>query len=85
MKSADYINGFRDDASINQKYPQTFMFMGYSMEQLVEIIHKENDQKYKNREAFRKALGDAGFAGFTTFSSPILEAYDNVHCPELRK
>jgi len=38
-----------------------------------------------NREKFMEALAEAGFAGFTTFSSPVLEAYDKVHCPNLRK
>lgn len=44
-----------------------------------------NEENEKNREMFRQALADAGFAGFTTFSSPILEAYDRIHCPNLRK
>lgn len=85
MINKTYEQGFIDGMSCDQKYPQTFMFMGYSVDQLVEIVCKNEEKTEENREKFRKELAEAGFAGFTTFTSPILRAYDMVHYPKLRK
>lgn len=37
-----------------------------------------------DREKFRQALSDLGHPEATIYSSWVLEAYDKVHCPELR-
>lgn len=38
----------------------------------------------QKREEFRAKLAELEEAEHTTFSSKVLEAYDLVHCPELR-
>jgi hypothetical protein len=38
----------------------------------------------QKREEFRAKMADLGRSEETTFSSKVLEAYDLVHCPELR-
>lgn len=38
-----------------------------------------------DREKFRQALADLGHPEATVYSHWALEAYDKVHCPELRK
>lgn len=85
MNVEDYRKGFSDGMGVNTAMPLTFSFMGYNLKELTEIIYKHNEKRNSDREKFRKALNEAGFAGFTTYSSPILEAYDKIHCPELRK
>lgn len=44
--SADYIKGYQDGISVDQKHPQTFSFMGYTMEQIIELITKVEDEKF---------------------------------------
>lgn len=57
-----------------------------------ELVKRENargnnkmNEARQKREEFRAKLAEAGFPEHTTYSSKVLEAYDKVHCPELRK
>lgn len=43
------------------------------------------NESSEKREEFRAKLADLGRSEETVFSSKVLEAYDRVHCPELRE
>jgi len=48
-------------------------------------MDQEKINARKKREEFRAKLADLGRSEETAFSSKVLEAYDLVHCPELRE
>ena len=74
-----------NDNYIRNPHMQRLAKIINSMEGEIPTEPSDCSENKKNRELFRKALAEAGFAGFTNFSSPILEVYDKIHCPELRK
>jgi len=45
-----YHKGFLDGMSCDQKYPQTLQVMGYSLEQIIELICKDEEEKFYQRE-----------------------------------
>jgi hypothetical protein len=47
-------------------------------------MDQEEINARKKREEFRSKLADLGRSEETVFSSKVLEAYDLVHCPDLR-
>lgn len=48
-------------------------------------MNKNIDNRNADREKFRQALADLGHPEATVWTHWALEAYDRVHCPELRK
>jgi len=57
VKTDDYLEGFRDGMSCDQKYPQTLQVMGYSLEQIIELIlNEEKANNYQWTEAEAKKL-----------------------------
>lgn len=47
-------------------------------------MDQEKIQACQKREEFRAKMADLGRAEETNFNSKVLEAYDLIHCPELR-
>lgn len=86
--SDDYRNGFIDGMNVDSKYPMTLSIRGYDLNKLMEIINYYENNKHlprQKREEFRAKFAAVGHSEETVFSSRVLEAYDLVHCPELRK
>lgn len=50
-----YLNGFKDGLNLNQNYPKTVMFMGYTMDELSEIISKHETEKFYSGIQWEKA------------------------------
>lgn len=57
MSCNDYLKGFRAGMSVDQKNPQTFMFMGRNMEQLIELIKKDEEEKFKYMNEIGRIFG----------------------------
>lgn len=50
-----YEQGFRDGMSLDQKYPQTLILMGYKLEELVQIICEHEAHKFVEGKQWIKA------------------------------
>lgn len=46
MSFDDYLKGFREGMSLNHNEPRTFSFMGYTMDLLIELIRKDEEEKF---------------------------------------
>ncbi len=83
MKSVeDYHKGFRDGMSANQKHPQTLMIMNYNLNQIIELICKNEERekmatvliKRKEAEAKLAKLGVPRDLGGRYHILDVLEA-----------
>ena len=46
MKTDDYLQGFRDGMSVDKQWPMAFQFMGYKMEELMDIVNEHDMRKF---------------------------------------
>lgn len=66
----DYCRGYSDGMSVDHKHPQTFMFIGYTIEKLAKLIFE-----YENKE--NKMTREEVISLFTTATHDPLLNYFN--------